>query len=338
MGWGMAIRRRSFLAVAALAPLAVRTAALAQPKREITLTRSMGINYLPTLVMERHDLVARHAARLGGADLRTTWVAMPIGTAGNDALLTGSVDVVNTGIGSLLLLWDRTRGAVKGIVSTSAQPLALLTRNPAVRTLGDFSPRDRIAVPTVRVSTQSILLQMACAETFGPEQWGRLDPITVQLSHPDAAAALANPSHEVNSHFSSPPYSFISLRTVPGVHAVPMPEGTTVSQVQMFTTTRFAEANPIAIAAIRAAMIEAIEFIRADRRGALVVYREMSGDRMPLGDLESLLDEPGMMDFIAAPRGTMRFAAHLHRIGTLRTLPAAWTDYYLPAAHDLPGS
>ena len=25
-------------------------------------------------------------------------------------------------------------------------------------------------------------------------------------------------------------------------------------------------------------------------------------------------------------------------IGTLRTLPAAWTDYYLPAAHDLPGS
>lgn len=332
------MRRRDFLGASALGALALGGRARAQQKREIAITRSLGINYLPTLIAEHAGLVERHAARLGLADLRVNWVALPIGTVGNDALLSGNVDIVNTGIGSLLLLWDRTRGGVKGIVSTSAQPLALLTRNPDVRDLRDFSPRDRIAVPTVRVSTQAILLQMACADAFGPDQWGRLDPITVQLSHHDAAAALANPNHEVNSHFSAPPYSFFTLRSVAGVHEVPMPAGTTTSQVQMFTTTRFAEANPAAIAAVRAATLEAIDFIRNDRRAAIAIYREMSRDRASLDDLVSLLGEPGMMDFIAAPRGTMRFAAHLHRTGTLRTMPSAWTDYYLPIAHDQDGS
>lgn len=335
------MKRRQLLrfgAGAVLATFACAHGARAQQKREIAITRSLGINYLPTHIVERRQLVERHAARLGIADLRVNWVALPIGTVGNDALLAGNVDIVNTGIGSLLLLWDRTRGAVKGIVSTSAQPLTVLTRSPNVRELRDFSASDRIAVPTVRVSTQAILLQMACAEQFGADQWNRLDPITVQLSHADAAAALANPNHEVNSHFSAPPYSFITRRSVPGIRVVPMSPETSVSQVQMFTTTRFAEANPVIIQAVREATLEAIDLIRNDRRGALVTYREMSRDRTSLDDLLAMLDEPGMMDFIAAPRSTMRFAEHLHRIGTLRAMPQAWTDYYLPIAHDFGGS
>jgi len=34
----------------------------------------------------------------------------------------------------------------------------------------------------------------------------------------------------------------------------------------------------------------------------------------------------------------MKFAAHLFKTGTLKTQPKAWTDYYLPVAHDLKGS
>ena len=33
-----------------------------------------------------------------------------------------------------------------------------------------------------------------------------------------------------------------------------------------------------------------------------------------------------MMDFRIDPQGTMKFATHLHKIGTLKTMPAAWTD------------
>ncbi len=334
---GMGRTRRAILRTAAAGTFAIASGARAQQKPEVAITRSLGINYLPTHVIERDRLIERHAVRLG-SELRVTWVDLPVIAAGNDALLTGRVDILNTGIGNLLLLWDRTRGGVKGIVNVSAQPLALLTRNPDVRAVRDFGPSDRIAVPLVRMSTQAMLLQMASAEAFGADQWARLDPITVQLSHADAAAALAHPRHEVNSHFSAPPYSFLSLRNVPGVRQVPMPPETTVSQVQLFTTTRFADANPVAIEAVRAAMLEAIDLIRADRRAALTIYRELSRDRTSLDDLVSMLGEPGMMNFNPAPRGTMRFAAHLHRTGSLRTMPAAWTDYYLPIAHDLGGS
>jgi len=251
---GAGVKRRDILRGATAGALALGGGrAHAQAKREIAITRSLGINYLPTHVVERGRLIERHAERLG-APVQVTWVDLAVPAAGNDALLAGRVDILNTGIGNLLLLWDRTRGGVKGIVNISAQPLALLTRNPEVRALADFGPRDRIAVPLVRVSTQAMLLQMACAQVFGADQWARLDPITVQLSHTDAAAALAHPRHEVNSHFSAPPYSFLSLRSVPAVREVPLPLEAE-SQVQLFTTTRFAEANPVVIAAVRAAML-----------------------------------------------------------------------------------
>ncbi len=116
------------------------------------------------------------------------------GGSQTDALLAGNVDIVNTGTGNLLLLWDRTRGGVKGIVATSALPLLLVSRDPKIRTIKDIGPGDKVAVPTVKVSTQAILLQMAAGEIWGADQSGRLDASTVQLGHPDAAIALANPT------------------------------------------------------------------------------------------------------------------------------------------------
>jgi NitT/TauT family transport system substrate-binding protein len=329
------------LGAGTLAAAMVGGRAQAQQKSEIGITRQPGIIYMPTHVIERRQLIESNASRLGVPNVRVNWVTFASGGAATDALLSGNVDMVNTGVGNMLLLWDRTRGGVKGIISTSAQPLTLLTRNPNVHSLRDFGPNDRIAVPTIRVSTQAILLQIACAATFGADQWAHLDSITVQLGHPDAAAALANPNHEVNSHFSAPPFSFFTLRSVPGVHQVLTSSeimGGPLSQAQFFCQTRFAEANPKLIEATRAATLEAIDFIRNDRRAALEIYKDISNDRTSTEDLLALLDVPGMMDYIAAPQGTMRFAEHLHRTGTLRTMPHAWTDYYLPIAHDLQGS
>src|SRR5690349_11349097 len=194
--------------------------ATAQSKTEITITRQPGILYLPSHVMEKQQLIEKEAAKRGVPNLKVTWANLSGGGAQTDALLASSVDVVNTGVGNLLLLWDRTKGGVKGIVANSALPLTLITRNPNIKTLKDYGPNDRIAVPTVKVSTQAILLQMACEKTFGPDQTTKLDGNTVQLGHPDAAIALANPQHEITSHFSAPPFSFLELKTVKGAHVV----------------------------------------------------------------------------------------------------------------------
>jgi NitT/TauT family transport system substrate-binding protein len=38
---------------------------------------------------------------------------------------------------------------------------------PPSRTLADFSAKDRIAVPTVKVSAQAVMLQIAAERQFG---------------------------------------------------------------------------------------------------------------------------------------------------------------------------
>lgn len=337
---------RVVTAVAATAMLSIASMmsgapAMAQQKSEISLSRQPGIFYMPTHIIEKQKLIEKHAAALGVAGVTAKWITFSGGGAQTDALLSGGVDILNTGTGNLLLLWDRTRGGVKGIVATSAQPMTLISRDPNIKSIKDFAPNDKIAVPTVKVSTQAIVLQIAAAEAFGTDQWGKLDANTVQLGHPDAYTALTNPQHEVHNHFSIPPFTFLEMKNVPGAHTVlysPDVMGGPLSQAQFFTTTRFADANPKIIQAVREATKEAHALIRNDTRTAVEIYKEITGDKTPVEDLLAWLKEPGMMEWNLEPQGTMKFATHLHKIGTLKSQPKAWTDYYLPVAHDLKGS
>jgi NitT/TauT family transport system substrate-binding protein len=314
---------------------------MAQQKTEISLSRQPGIFYMPTHIIEKQKLIEKHAAALGVPGVSTKWITFSGGGAQTDALLAGSADILNTGTGNLLLLWDRTRGGVKGIVATSAQPMTLISRDPNIKSLRDFGPSDKIAVPTVKISTQAIVLQIAAAETFGADQWSKLDPNTVQLGHPDAYAALSNSQHEVRNHFSIPPYTFLEMKNVPGAHVVlssPDVMGGPLSQAQFFTTTKFADANPKIVQAVRDATKEAQDLIRDDTKTAVEIYKEITGDKTSTEDLLAWLKEPGMMEWNLEPQGTMKFATHLFKTGTLKSQPKAWTDYYLPVAHDLKGS
>jgi len=85
--------------------------AKAQQKSEISLSRQPGIFYMPSHIMEKQKLIEKHAALLGVPGVTTKWITFSGGGAQTDALLAGGVDILNTGTGNLLLLWDRTRGA-----------------------------------------------------------------------------------------------------------------------------------------------------------------------------------------------------------------------------------
>ena len=90
--------------------------------------------------MEKQKLIEKHAAALGVPGVTTKWITFSGGGAQTDALLAGGVDILNTGTGNLLLLWDRTRGGVKGIVATSAQPMTLISRDANIKSHQGFRP------------------------------------------------------------------------------------------------------------------------------------------------------------------------------------------------------
>src|SRR5258708_22680358 len=135
-------------------------AAQAQQKSEIAVSRQPGILYMPTHIIEKQKLIEKHAARLGLPDVTTRWVTLSGGGAQTDALLAGGVDILCTGTGNLLLLWDRTKGGVKGIVATSAQPMSLISRDERIKTIKDLGPGGKIRGPTGKVSTQAIVWQI----------------------------------------------------------------------------------------------------------------------------------------------------------------------------------
>ena len=134
----------------------------------------------------------------------------------------------------------------------------------------------------------------------------------MQLGHPDAYVALTNAQHEVRNHFAIPPFTFLELKNVPGAHVVlssPDVMGGPLSQAQFFTTTKFADANPKIVQAVRDATKEAHDLIRSDTKAAVEIYKEVTGDKTSVEDLLAWLKEPGMMEWNLQPQGTMKFAA-----------------------------
>ena len=49
---------------------------------------------------------------------------------------------------------------------------------------GELVARAKIAIPSVKISTQAIMLQIAAAKAFGDANYAKLDPLTISLSHP----------------------------------------------------------------------------------------------------------------------------------------------------------
>src|SRR6476661_9444377 len=207
-----------FLAVALPAVLLIARPALAEVK-ELKIAKQYGINYLQLMVMEDRKLIEKYAQQEGIPDLTVNWYKFANGGMMNDALLSGDVHFVSGGVGPIITLWAKTRDniGVRAVSSLNSMPVVLTTRNPDVKTVSDFTAKDRIALPAVKVSIQAVTLQMAAAKAFGEGQQNKLDPLTVSMSHPDGQTAMFSPASEITAHFSAPPFQYQQLEK-PGIH------------------------------------------------------------------------------------------------------------------------
>ena len=332
-------QRVALFALVAVFAVGFGTRASAQ---EIKVTRQYGLPYLPLMVMEHDQLLEKQLKARGAGDVKVTWATMSTTTATVDGLLSGSVDFASSGITGLLAMWDKSQGTpteIRAISGISSFPYPLVTRNPAVKTLKDFTDKDRIAVPAVKISVQAIVLQMAAAQAFGPDKRTALDPLTVSMGHPTAAIAVISGKSEVDSHFSYPPYSLQELRT-PGVHAVLWANDVTngpATTIEVVTPARIVNEHPQWVDAWLAAQREASDFINRHAREAAQMYLEMTKEqKLVADDLVKILSDPQVRIGVE-PHNTMVFAKYMHDVGSLKRMPATWKDYFWPVAQGLPG-
>lgn len=309
---------------------------------EIRIGRGAGgVGFLPLLVMEKNNLVEKHAKAAGIPNLQVRWIDLGGPSAMNQALLSDSVDFIAAGPPAFLVLWDRTRDSKKvmSVAAMTSLPMYLNARRN-LKALEDFTDADKIAMTAITVSIPAIVMQMYAAEKYGLSEAKRFDKYTVSMTHPDGVLALIGGSGAISAHFTSPPFHkrelkdsrFHTIMTTDDV----MKGSTTFTMLS--TTSAFREKNPKAVAAVLAALEESTRMIRDDHKMAAdVMLSSTTESGFSAAELMDVVGDPAVK-FTTTPENVMKYAEFMHRIGTLKTLPSSWKDLFFKEIHGAPGS
>lgn len=140
--------------------------------KEVRFVRQLGLGYLQFYVMEDQKLVEKHTKAMGLGEVTTSYRPLGNATAMIDAILSGTADVAGMGLPPFLTMWDKTLNTarVKAVMAMNRQPAYLLTRNPSIKSIRDFTEKDRIALPAAKASVQAITLEMMAEKTFWARQ------------------------------------------------------------------------------------------------------------------------------------------------------------------------
>jgi NitT/TauT family transport system substrate-binding protein len=333
----MAVFNRAVLAFLLAATAGPATAEVS----EISVAQQYGVSFLPLMVMERDKLVEKHAKAEGLGEIKVNWVSVAGPSVMNDGVISGAIQFIAVGAPSLITLWDKTKAnvQVKGMSAMTTYPLYLNVRNPDVKSIKDFTEKDKIAVPSIKVSTQAIMLQMAAAKLYGDANYGKLDAFTVGLSHPDAMLALINNVGGVDAHFATSPFHEQEIK-IPGVRTLTTNYeilGGPATALVIAASTRFREGNPKLYKAFYDALNEAINSINRDKRAAAKVYLEQAKDtKNSVDDIYAMINAPDYA-YTLTPQKVGKTADFMYKIGTIKTKPESWKELFFPEVQDLPG-
>ena len=182
------------------------------------------------------------------------------------------------------------------------------------------------------------MLQMIAERTFGPGKHDVLDRLTVAMSHPDGTAAFLSGKLEITAHFTSAPFQYQQLeqsgirKLLSSYDATDGPN--TFSAVAL--ASRWRDANPQTYQAVWAALQDANAFIAEHPREAAQIFARIERTNLPIGFIERLIVDPEF-SFAPAPQNVMKIYGFMHRVGTLKNMPATWQDLFFPEVHGLKG-
>jgi NitT/TauT family transport system substrate-binding protein len=299
-------------------------------------TGAGGVGFLPLLVMEKYQLIEKHAREAGIPTLKVRWINIGGPAVMNDALLSGSADFITAGPPAFLTLWDRTftSARIKGVAAMSSMPMYLNARAEQLKKLDDVTAKDKIAVTAIKVSIPSIVMQMYAKQKYSDPS--RFDKFTVTMTHPDAVIALLSGSSAIDAHFTSPPFAQREKKD-PRVRTIMLSDdvmGGSTTFTMVSTTTKFREQNPKVYAAVLKAIDEANRMIATDKKSAATLLADKG---FSVQDIVDVLNDPHIK-FTTTPENVMKYADFMQSIGSIRNHPASWKDLFFPEIHGAPGS
>ena len=329
------------LAAASAAAFGLAATTASAEVNELKMMSQYGIGYMQLTLMKADKLVEKHLAKNGLGTTTVTWATMGAGAAANDALLSGSLHFAAGGTGPAFILWDRTRANVQvnGVAALSSMPNLLVTRNPNVKTIKDFTEKDRIAMAGAGSSVQTIYLQMAVSKEYGIDNYKKLNPLMVNLPHPEGLRALLSGQGEVTAQFTSPPFQNTALenpavRTVLNSYDI---MGGPNTFLMVWSTKKFRDENPKTFKSVLDALKEATDSINADKKRAAEIYVREGGGKESADKILKLMSDP-QVKYTLAPENVLPYSQFMFKIGTLKNEPKSWKDLFFSDIHDMAGS
>jgi NitT/TauT family transport system substrate-binding protein len=307
----------------------------------VRIARQYALAELPLMVAEKRKLIEKRALAAGLEQLKVEWLT-PGKSGAVDTLLSGDADLAPISIGHFLAAWDRKLGTpqeMRALAPLARLPYVLVTRNPAVKTIRDFSERDRIAVPAVKFSGPALMLELAAAQEWGLEHYDKLDDLVRSRGDAEASSELRGGKTDLDAHFSRSPYvddelGNNAIHRVMDSYDIAGPH----SDDALVGLVKFQQANPKLCAAIFAALQDADELIRKNPGEAAEIYVSLIGDReISVEDFSDIIGDPDTA-FTVTPAGIGRLTEFMARIKRVKHHPESWKDLFFPDAQATPGN
>jgi NitT/TauT family transport system substrate-binding protein len=319
--------------------------ASSQIARQLRIGAQFGLGYLPLYVAEEKHLFEQRMRDQGIEPVPVEIVHVAGGPQINDGLLSGNFEMGSGGYTAMMVSWDKTRNAgdsrLLGATALSSVPYDLFSTDAQLKSVKDLSPeRDRIGVPSVKLSVPAIYLQMEAERLFGVGKHTALDDLTVSLSQPDGAIALLSGGTTVNGYLFAPPF-IQQVTGKPGIRRIWSSNelfGSPATALTTWTTVKFQRENPKLFAAFVAAIRDAMTLIANDPKQAAAIYIQAEKTKLGSDLISAALADKDNMRFTLAPEHTERIADFLARTGSIKAKPASWKDLFFPEIHGEHGS
>ncbi len=316
-----------------------------QTAKQLRIGTQFGLGYLPLYVADETHLFAKRMREQGIEPVPVEIVHVAGGPQINDGLLSGNFEIGSGGYTAMMVSWDKSRNAgdsrLLGVTALASVPYELFSVNAELKSVKDLSrERDRIGVPSVKVSVPAIYLQMEAERLFGTGKHNSLDDLTVSLSQPDGVISLFSGGATVNGYLFSPPF-IQQMADKPGIRKIWSSNelfGSPATALTTWTTLKFHRENPKLAAAFVAAIKDAIALIADDPKQAAAIYLKAEKTKAGPDLISAALADRSNLRFTLAPEHTDQIADFMARTGSIKMKPGSWKEFFFPEIHAESGS
>ena len=263
--------------------------------------------------------------------LRVEWKQLASGTPITDGIIKGDIQIGAMGTGPFLVGWARGINW-RVIAPLDEADLWLMARDPSIRTVADLRGK-RIATPTATSIQAVALRKMAQVKLGNPRA---LDSSLISMDHPDGMQALL--SGQIDAHFTSPPYQWQELGR--GAHVVGKSYGYFGAHSFLVTvlTQKFYDEYRAFSNRFYRLVKQSIDLINKKPKAAAAILAREDQTEATTVQFTRWITRKKSLTFTTRPRGLMRTAGFMNRIGLLNKVPGSWRELVFPPVLPTKGS